>query len=263
MKKHKYIEPFLWPVDPVALNIPDYPQIIKEPMDLATVEKKLKSHEYNTYAEFEEDMSKIWRNALTYNPSNSPIHRITMEIKSHFEKINTEDRENEKYNKMRDGILKIEKKFNGAQNKSAAMRNNKSFNFKNSGMEHPLTYQEKKNLSTMIRSLETEHLLGVWEIVSEGNDQIKDNEIEFDIETLPVRKARELEKYVQTKLELMRKNKKKKVKTEMEQTFAAPLVAPPVTNSVIPPVVPAENVPAKVQTPNGIFLQSINLIFYF
>lgn len=29
--------PFLYPVDPVALNIPDYPTIITKPMDLSTI----------------------------------------------------------------------------------------------------------------------------------------------------------------------------------------------------------------------------------
>ena len=32
---------FLVPVDPVSLNLPDYPKIVKEPMDLGTIQKKL------------------------------------------------------------------------------------------------------------------------------------------------------------------------------------------------------------------------------
>jgi hypothetical protein len=35
---HKYAWPFLKPVDFVALNIPDYPNIIKVPMDFSTVQ---------------------------------------------------------------------------------------------------------------------------------------------------------------------------------------------------------------------------------
>lgn len=35
--RHRYAEPFKHPVDPVALNIPDYVNIIKRPMDLGTV----------------------------------------------------------------------------------------------------------------------------------------------------------------------------------------------------------------------------------
>ena len=33
--------PFLNPVDPIALNIPHYPTIVKHPMDFSTIERKL------------------------------------------------------------------------------------------------------------------------------------------------------------------------------------------------------------------------------
>lgn len=67
VKRYKYSGPFLVPVDPVALNIPDYLDIIKEPMDLSTVERKLKEGEYPTKESFESDMRLIWSNASTYN----------------------------------------------------------------------------------------------------------------------------------------------------------------------------------------------------
>ncbi|CAF4535230.1 unnamed protein product, partial [Rotaria sp. Silwood2] len=37
---------FRQPVDPVALNIPDYPMIIKHPMDISTMHNKLLRGEY-------------------------------------------------------------------------------------------------------------------------------------------------------------------------------------------------------------------------
>lgn len=37
---------FNTPVDPVALNLPDYPKIIKKPMDLGTIAHKLERREY-------------------------------------------------------------------------------------------------------------------------------------------------------------------------------------------------------------------------
>ena len=55
----------------------------------------------------------------------------------------------------------------------------------------PLTMQEKRNLGSLIKKLPHEYLKGVWEIVSSAtNDNTE--ELEFDIETLPARKAREL-----------------------------------------------------------------------
>jgi hypothetical protein len=225
LRKHRCAEPFLLPVDYITLGIPDYPKIITEPMDISTIEKKLKDHEYSAYSQFENDVRKIWSNAMKYNPSHSQIYSMTLDIQRYFEKINSEEQEMHKLNKMKNKMLIYEKKANNLQTKGGSQRSSKSSTYKNQSIEQPLTYQEKKNLSTMIRSLETEHLLGVWEIVSEGNDQIKDNEIEFDIETLPVRKARELEKYVQSKLELMRKSKKKN-KTEAVVPTPAPVETP-------------------------------------
>jgi hypothetical protein len=260
----------MFPVDPVALNIPDYPRIITEPMDISTVEKKVKEYTYTSYTEFETDVRKIWQNALKYNPMNSQIYDMTLEIQKYFEKLNQEESEMEKFNKMKSRMLDNEKKIDRTQNKAGGQRGSKVNNYKLPNIEHPLTYQEKKNLSTMIRSLETEHLLGVWEIVSEGNDQIKDNEIEFDIETLPVRKARELEKYVQSKLELMKKTKKK-VKTETAppmQPYVAPTPAPVPVNAdngyPNPVTAPESNAPpTQVQGQNANPVAGKKIYFLF
>lgn len=46
---------------------PNYGLIIKEPMDLNTVMKKLKGLSYNSKQEFVDDLMLIWNNCLTYN----------------------------------------------------------------------------------------------------------------------------------------------------------------------------------------------------
>ncbi|RCI03150.1 hypothetical protein CU098_000195, partial [Rhizopus stolonifer] len=58
---------FLEPVDPVALCVPHYPMIIKKPMDLGTMMKKLNSGQYKTVKEFESDMRLIFTNCYTFN----------------------------------------------------------------------------------------------------------------------------------------------------------------------------------------------------
>jgi bromodomain-containing factor 1 len=45
--------PFLAPVDPVALGIPTYFTIIKRPMDLSTMKKKLDANDYFSSADYE------------------------------------------------------------------------------------------------------------------------------------------------------------------------------------------------------------------
>lgn len=77
LKKHRSAEPFIRPVDPSQLKCPDYFEIIKEPMDLGTVEKKLRNNSYTTPSQFFEDVRKIWSNAFTYNPRHSQVYNMT------------------------------------------------------------------------------------------------------------------------------------------------------------------------------------------
>lgn len=46
LKKHQSAGPFLQPVDPQTDKAPDYYDIVKEPIDLSTVERNLKNGMY-------------------------------------------------------------------------------------------------------------------------------------------------------------------------------------------------------------------------
>jgi len=64
-----------------------------------------------------------------------------------------------------------------------------------------MTMNEKRLLGQNIRTLPPHYLRGVWEIVSDGNlHNSSAEELEFDIDTLSVRKQRELESYVKNKI---------------------------------------------------------------
>ena len=62
---------FLAPVDFKALGLVDYPLIIKHPMDLSTVKKKLKNGRYPSPREAIADLNLIWENCKTYNQIGS------------------------------------------------------------------------------------------------------------------------------------------------------------------------------------------------
>ncbi|KAI5855254.1 hypothetical protein BZA05DRAFT_442925 [Tricharina praecox] len=59
---------------------PDYYTIIKQPMDLGTVMKKLKQHQYKSKKEFVEDINLIWANCLKYNAD--PNHFLRKHAKA-------------------------------------------------------------------------------------------------------------------------------------------------------------------------------------
>ncbi len=64
---------FLKPVDYKNLGLIDYPQIIKKPMDISTIRKKIKQDKYSTIEEVIEDLNLIWDNCRAYNQSGSVI----------------------------------------------------------------------------------------------------------------------------------------------------------------------------------------------
>lgn len=73
-KRTKHAMFFLKPVDPVVLKLPTYPSVIKQPMDLGTIETKLKSKEYASVQSFVDDVQLIVDNTRHFN---GPHHVIT------------------------------------------------------------------------------------------------------------------------------------------------------------------------------------------
>lgn len=64
---------------------PNYAQVIKKPMDLNTISKKLKNFQYKSKTEFVDDVMLIWKNCLTYNSDPKHFlraHAIAMQKKS-------------------------------------------------------------------------------------------------------------------------------------------------------------------------------------
>ncbi|XP_062874525.1 nucleosome-remodeling factor subunit BPTF isoform X2 [Trichomycterus rosablanca] len=82
LQAHKMAWPFLEPVDPN--DAPDYYGVIKEPMDLSTMEQRIHKRFYNKLTEFVADMTKIFDNCRYYNPSDSPFFQCAEFLESFF-----------------------------------------------------------------------------------------------------------------------------------------------------------------------------------
>lgn len=78
--------PFLQPVDPVALNIPNYREIIKEPMDFGTIQGKLANNQYENGEEFERDVRLIFTNCYLFNPEGNDVHAMGKKLELIFDK---------------------------------------------------------------------------------------------------------------------------------------------------------------------------------
>lgn len=73
----------------------DYPEIVKQPMDLNTVKvffsmvylakTKLSNNEYHDVYAFANDIRLIWSNCLAYNPEGSAIRDYAIRLQTKFE----------------------------------------------------------------------------------------------------------------------------------------------------------------------------------
>ncbi|XP_029905027.1 bromodomain testis-specific protein isoform X2 [Myripristis murdjan] len=71
--RHQFSWPFRQPVDAVALRLPDYYTIIKNPMDLGTIKKRLQNNYYWKGLECIQDLNTMFNNCYTYNQPGDDI----------------------------------------------------------------------------------------------------------------------------------------------------------------------------------------------
>ena len=83
----KDAEIFHKPVDPVELNVLNYYDIIKRPMDFSTVKRKLINCSYTNLKEYCEDMDLIFNNCFLYNGINSNVGEICSRVKNEYNKL--------------------------------------------------------------------------------------------------------------------------------------------------------------------------------
>lgn len=85
-KKHSgYAWPFYKPVDAELLGLHDYHDIIKKPMDLGTVKKKMDDRDYKSAAEFADDVRLIFTNCYKYNPPDHDVVMMGRKLQDVFE----------------------------------------------------------------------------------------------------------------------------------------------------------------------------------
>ncbi|XP_039255254.2 CREB-binding protein-like isoform X2 [Styela clava] len=77
--------PFRQPVDPEKLNIPDYFDIVTEPMDLASIRKNLETGKYKEPWEFISDIWLMFNNAWLYNRRTTRVYKYCSKLKEIFE----------------------------------------------------------------------------------------------------------------------------------------------------------------------------------
>lgn len=83
---NKHAGPFNEPVDYIALGVPDYPTIIKHPMDFGTIENQLSTGRFAGVEQFVADCRLVFSNAKLFNPPDHVVHKMASDLSKVFEK---------------------------------------------------------------------------------------------------------------------------------------------------------------------------------
>eukprot|EP00898_Chlorokybus_atmophyticus_P004465 jgi/Chlat1/5019/Chrsp32S04989 len=219
--KHRFAFIFNKPVDAEGLGLYDYHDIIKQPMDLGTIKRKLTEGKYKHPSEFAADMRLTFNNARSYNPVGHEVHNMAIEMSRKFE---------EKYRKVEAATEAEETKFRAMLEEQhegppvAAQQRHppldqvgKVHKEKVTGREvthgrekdkakerlkRPMTFDEKRVLSENMSNLPAEHLGHVVTIIQQRNKNLQQDgdEIELDIESLDNETLWQLDAYINSVL---------------------------------------------------------------
>ncbi|CAK9861213.1 unnamed protein product [Sphagnum jensenii] len=238
---HKHAWVFNKPVDAEDWGILDYYTVIKKPMDLGTVKKKLESGYYTSPTGMADDVRLTFSNAMTYNPPGNDVYVMASTLGSTFEKLwkdiarklVVEQQVGDSAGMVvhKDGRLNLEQQ--GLQDDDAGRKVQSNLPRSRQApvgravmqakpkptdvVKRPMTFEEKEKLSKQMESLPEEKLVRVIEIMRKRHPEIgEDNdEVEVDIESIDNETLWELERFISNYM----KSKGKKAKVASGKTL--------------------------------------------
>ena len=80
----KYSFPFHEPVDVVGLDLADYCEIVKKPMDLGTIKKRVDAQMYTDLETFTTDVNLVFANAIAYNGTRTDVGSMAKQLQETF-----------------------------------------------------------------------------------------------------------------------------------------------------------------------------------
>lgn len=173
---------------------------------LLNIEKNIRNYKYKSLYEWIMDLRKMWAYFFTYYANNQEIYHKTSSLSQDSENIY---RELENKSKDKDEMSEINRKIDTLQKDIQNIRGNPTFsnvappNKKNdkytlSIMDRAMTKNEKSALGLAIQTLHPSQMGGLIRIINDMVDIKDKTSLELDIDSLPTRKLRELEKYIKT-----------------------------------------------------------------
>ncbi|KAL8087846.1 hypothetical protein AgCh_037840 [Apium graveolens] len=269
LMKHKHGWVFNEPVNARLLNLHDYHDIIKNPMDLGTIKSRLAHYLYKSPRDFAEDVRLTFRNAKTYNPVGHDVHIMADQLLAIFEerwavienKYNPEmiydmsqygglptpmsrkvvqtprpvpilpARHLDRSEYMAEPVEFRPKPFVLPAARTPVPKKPKAKDLNKRNM----TFDEKRKLSVNLESLPVEKLESVVLIIQKRNSVLKqqDDEIELDIDSFDAETLWELDRFVTNYKKSLSKYKRRaelaQARAQAQKSIHAPKLDPAYT----------------------------------
>ncbi|KAM7483429.1 hypothetical protein LguiB_008012 [Lonicera macranthoides] len=226
LMQHQHAWVFNTPVDVVKLNIPDYHNVIKHPMDLGTVKAKLVSGEYLNPVSFAADVRLTFTNAMTYNPKGNDVHFMAETLGKYFEvrwKPIEKKLPSNVYSPARStkstGFKESETANPMPPAKRTKVTSAKNINRQEPVVNRGMSAAEKIRLSSELEALLAELPESIIDFLKENSfneNQTDEDEIEIDIDTLSDDTLLTLRKLLDDHMAVKQKNQPKAETCEME-----------------------------------------------
>lgn len=198
LTSEKYLK-INWPfLEPVCIKqVPNYYDIIKKPMDLKTIRRKIEENEYKTFEEFNEDLNLISKNCLKFNEKDTEIHNIGLEFKSLVDSllINNNLKSDEIVEKIKNNKLLIER----LSNEIIEMENQLINERKHENPEDFYSMEERIKISSIVAQLDEENSTKVAKIlnnVDSNIDVFNRNYVQIDFKLLKDNLIREIDEFL-------------------------------------------------------------------
>jgi hypothetical protein len=258
---HRHAWPFNTPVDPIALGIPDYFQIVTSPMDLGTIMTKLEMNQYGDPEEFHDDVRLVFHNCRLYNAPGSDIVIMANILESeafepewaklpkwraeHSSKSQAFDLQ-QKISELTNTMLAVQEQMRSLTQSAlhpvatpvhhAAPRATPPPTAAHRKRQQPtMSFEEKRWLSEQISLLDTEPLIHVVKIINDSHPLVHNPDasapdvIEIDIESLDITALRKLMNFVKKTTGKSPPSSKKSTKASAKAVAeaTAPAASPP------------------------------------
>jgi len=180
IRKHSNGWVFEKPVD--LLRYKDYLEVVSRPMCLQKVEENLYTGVYSSIQMFGKDVKQIFINAKSYNPSTNQVHQWAAEQEAIFDAM-------------------FKHATQGRKPKE--------------DLQTTLSREELRALQERIQDLLPVQLQQVSELVRKHQEQSNSDELQLDLDSLPVPVLRQLQKLVR-KPKHARRNQRQRIKRQLE-----------------------------------------------